>query len=103
MPLSEIFDGFKGLDLKMEIFIGGLSSRISFRCAVTDEPMEGAFAIKPRVYMGGKWESIIQMIETIPHQHICFSVTRDGGRDSLRRRSGPGPGMFTRLIWRGCF
>lgn len=49
MPLSEIFDGFKGLDLKREIFIGGPVQQDQLQVVqVTDEPMEGAFAIKPR-------------------------------------------------------
>jgi putative transcriptional regulator len=67
MPLSEIFDGFQGLDLRREIFIGGPVKQEEVQLVqVTDTPVEGAFEIYPGVFMGGKWESIGQMIETDP-------------------------------------
>ncbi|NLP03926.1 MAG: YqgE/AlgH family protein [Fibrobacter sp.] len=93
MPLSEIFDGFKGLDLKREIFIGGPVQQEQLQVVqVTDEPMEGAFAIKPRVYMGGNWESIIQMIETDPSStHLFLGY------------SGWGPGQLEEEIRAGAW
>lgn len=67
MPLSEIFDGFTGLDLRREIFIGGPVKQEEVQIVqVTDTPVEGAFEINPGVFLGGKWESIGHMIETDP-------------------------------------
>jgi putative transcriptional regulator len=65
MPLSEIFDGFNGLDLTREVYIGGPVSQEEIQIVqITNEPVEEAFQVAPRVYMGGNWESISQMIET---------------------------------------
>ena len=93
MPLSEIFDGFNGLDLKREVFIGGPVQQEQLQIVqVTDEPMEGAFAVKPRVYMGGKWESIIQMVETDPlTTHLFLGY------------SGWGPGQLEEEIRAGAW
>ncbi len=73
MPLSEIFDGFKGYKLKREIFIGGPVCQEELQVLqVTDEPVEGAFQITSRVYLGGKWEGIGHMLETDPSSTRLF-------------------------------
>ncbi len=73
MPLSEIFDGFQDSKLKREVFIGGPVSQDELQVLqVTENPVEGAFAIAPRVYLGGKWEGIGHMIETDPSRTHLF-------------------------------
>lgn len=84
MPLSEIFDGFKGLDLKREIFIGGPVKQEEVQIVqVTDTPVEGAFEIYPGVFMGGKWDSIGQMIETDPQTTRLFLGYSGWGPEQL--------------------
>ncbi len=73
MPLSEIFDGFHDSKLKREIFIGGPVSQDELQVLqVTENPVEGAFAVAPRVYLGGKWEGIGHMIEADPGTTYLF-------------------------------
>jgi putative transcriptional regulator len=67
MPLSEIFDGFNGSVMKREIYIGGPVNQNELQILqLTDTPVDDAFAVGPRVYLGGKWEGIGHMIETDP-------------------------------------
>ena len=67
MPLSEIFDGFQGLNLKREVFIGGPVQQEQLQVLqITDTPAHEAFRVKERVFMGGKWENVSHMIETDP-------------------------------------
>lgn len=64
MPLSEIFDGFSGLHMKREVFIGGPVQQEELQLVqITSNPVADAFEIVPGLFMGGKWESIQQMIE----------------------------------------
>lgn len=64
MPISEIFDGFSGLDFKREIFIGGPVQQDELQILqITESPMEGALMVGSGIYVGGKWESINQMLE----------------------------------------
>ncbi len=63
MPLSEIFDGMKGMNLSREILIGGPVQQTELQMLqITDTPAEGAYPISPGIYMGGKWETIDAMI-----------------------------------------
>ncbi len=73
MPLSEIFDGFQDSKLKREIFIGGPVSQDELQVLqVTENPVEGAFAVAPKVYLGGKWDGIGHMIEADPSKTYLF-------------------------------
>jgi putative transcriptional regulator len=73
MPLSEIFDGFKGIDLKREIYIGGPVQLGELQVLqITDSPVENAFQVAPDVFLGGKWEGIGHMIETDPKKALLF-------------------------------
>lgn len=86
MPLSEIFDGFHGSDLKREIFIGGPVRQEDMQVLqITDDPVEGAFQVAPRVYLGGKWDGIGHMIETDPsntHLYLGYSGWGSGQLES---------------------
>lgn len=63
MPVSEIFDGFFGLNVKKEIHIGGPVQQDELQILqITELPMDGAYQIVPNVYLGGKWGSIGQII-----------------------------------------
>lgn len=73
MPISEIFDGFGGSELKREVFIGGPVSQEEIQVLqVTDDPVEGAFQVSRRVFLGGKWGGIGHMIETDPFNTHLF-------------------------------
>lgn len=64
MPVSEIFDGYSGFNKVKEICIGGPVQQDELQILqVTTSPMEGAYEVVPEVYVGGKWESINQIIE----------------------------------------
>ncbi len=64
MPVSEIFDGYSGLNKMKEIFMGGPVQQDELQILqVTTTPMEGAYEIVPEVYVGGKWESVNQILE----------------------------------------
>jgi putative transcriptional regulator len=63
MPISEIFDGFSGLNVKQKILIGGPVQQDELQILqITELPMDGAYKVAPNVYVGGKWQSIGQII-----------------------------------------
>jgi putative transcriptional regulator len=63
MPISEIFDGFSSLNVKQKIHIGGPVQQDELQILqITEHPMDGAYQIVPDVYVGGKWQSIDQII-----------------------------------------
>ncbi|MFP4013152.1 MAG: YqgE/AlgH family protein [Chitinispirillaceae bacterium] len=73
MPLSEVFDGLSGLDLKREIYIGGPVAQEELQIVqITDTPVEQAFQLAPEVYAGGKWTDITQMVESNPDRTRLF-------------------------------
>ena len=64
MPLSEIFDGFSETDGPREICIGGPVQQDELQVLrITDDPQPESFQVAPRVYLGGKWKSVDQMLE----------------------------------------
>ncbi len=73
MPLSEIFDGLGGLDIKREIYIGGPVAQEELQILqITSEPAEQSFQLAPQVYAGGKWDDLSQMIESDPEYTRLF-------------------------------
>ncbi|MBN2035871.1 MAG: YqgE/AlgH family protein [Chitinispirillaceae bacterium] len=63
MPLSEIFDGVSGMDARREIGIGGPVAQDELQVLqITNEPQPESFQVAPRVYLGGKWQSVEQML-----------------------------------------
>jgi putative transcriptional regulator len=63
MPLSEMFDGFSEMDEPRKIFIGGPVQQEELQIIqITDDPVENSHKLSPRVYLGGKWEDVEQML-----------------------------------------
>ena len=63
MPLSEIFDGFSDIAEPRKIYIGGPVQQDEVQIIqLTDEPMPDSRQLAPRVYLGGKWGDIDQML-----------------------------------------
>ncbi len=84
MPLSEIFDGFKGIDSKREVYIGGPVRQEELQVLqVTDTPVDDAFEVYPGVFLGGSWEGIGHMIETDPETTRLFLGYSGWGPDQL--------------------
>jgi putative transcriptional regulator len=73
MPVSEIFDGFAGLDNKKVIRIGGpvLQDELQI-LQLTDKPMDEAYEVIPGVFVGGKWQSIEQIVSTDNAETLLF-------------------------------
>lgn len=73
MPLSEIFDGFSGIGMCREIFIGGPVRQEELQILhFTDSPMENAFKVSENLYLGGKWDDFSGMIESDPKKVKIF-------------------------------
>lgn len=91
MPLSEIFDGFQGKDVKREIFIGGPVQQEELQILqISESPVESAYRIVPGVYMGGKWDSISQMIDTDPATTRLFLGYSGWGPEQLESEIAAG-------------
>ncbi|MBN1308117.1 MAG: YqgE/AlgH family protein [Chitinispirillaceae bacterium] len=73
MPLSEIFDGLKGINRSREVLIGGPVQQGELQILqITDSPAEGAYQISQGIYMGGKWDDINSMINSDPENTRLF-------------------------------
>lgn len=65
MPLSEMFDGFQGVATSKKVYIGGPVRQDELQIVqITDTPAEHAYQIAPRVYQGGKWEDLHEILES---------------------------------------
>jgi putative transcriptional regulator len=64
MPLSEIFDGFDAeIEQPREVYIGGPVQQDEVQVIqVTDNPAPDSHQIAPRIYLGGKWENLDEMV-----------------------------------------
>jgi putative transcriptional regulator len=63
MPLSELFDGFSGRSVSREICVGGPVQQDELQILqITDTPKPEAFKVAPRLYLGGKWFDVDQML-----------------------------------------
>jgi putative transcriptional regulator len=63
MPLSEIFDGFTEVSEQREVYIGGPVQQEEIQIIqITDDPMPDSHRIAPRIFLGGKWQNIDQML-----------------------------------------
>jgi putative transcriptional regulator len=63
MPLSEIFDGFTDISEPREVYIGGPVQQEEIQIIqITDDPMPESHRVGPRVFLGGKWQDIEQML-----------------------------------------
>lgn len=65
MPLSEMFDGFKGVHMKKKVYVGGPVRQEELQIIqVTDTPAENAYQIASRVYQGGKWDDLNRILQS---------------------------------------
>ena len=63
MPLSEMFDGFTEMHEPRKVYIGGPVQQEELQIIqITDDPVENSHKLSPRVYLGGKWEDVSQML-----------------------------------------
>jgi putative transcriptional regulator len=63
MPLSEMFDGFTDMREPRTVYIGGPVQQEELQIIqITDDPMAGSHKLSPRVFLGGKWEGVEQML-----------------------------------------
>jgi putative transcriptional regulator len=64
MPLSEMFDGFSEMPRTKKVHIGGPVRQDELQILqVTDRPAENAYQVAPRVFLGGQWEDLQQIID----------------------------------------
>jgi putative transcriptional regulator len=63
MPLSEIFDGYSEMTQPRKVYIGGPVQQEELQIIqITDDPVADSHRLSPRVYLGGKWENVEQML-----------------------------------------
>jgi putative transcriptional regulator len=73
MPLSEMFDGFSGLDKRQKVFIGGPVKQDELQILpVTDSPAENAYCVAPRVYLGGQWNDLERVVSSQDSTSLLF-------------------------------
>lgn len=65
MPLSEIFDGFGGIDQSRKVYIGGPVRQDELQIIqITDNPADNALEIAPHVHLGGQWDDLQRILDT---------------------------------------
>jgi putative transcriptional regulator len=63
MPLSEMFDGFAEMREPRKVYIGGPVQQEELQIIqITDNPVADSHQLSPRVFLGGKWEDVDQML-----------------------------------------
>jgi|WetSurMetagenome_2_1015567.scaffolds.fasta_scaffold00249_13 putative transcriptional regulator len=74
MPLSEVFDGFSELTGdSREVCIGGPVQQEELQIIeITDTGREQSHEVAPRVFLGGKWESVEEMLMVDPDSTRLF-------------------------------
>jgi putative transcriptional regulator len=73
MPLSEVFDGCSDSSDRREVYIGGPVQQEELQILwITDAAQPQSHRIAPRVYLGGKWESIDSMLAIDPGSTRLF-------------------------------
>jgi putative transcriptional regulator len=73
MPLSEMFDGFSGLDKQQKVYIGGPVKQDELQILqVTDTPAENAYCVAPRVYLGGQWNDLERVVSSQDSTSLLF-------------------------------
>jgi putative transcriptional regulator len=73
MPLSEMFDGFSEMHEPRKIYIGGPVQQEELQIIqITDDPVADSHKLSHRVYLGGKWEDVEQMLTLDPDAARLF-------------------------------
>jgi len=63
IPLSEMFDGYSEMREPRKVYIGGPVQQEELQIIqITDDPVADSHKLSPRVYLGGKWEDVEQML-----------------------------------------
>jgi len=84
MPVSEVFDGYSDYHKIREIRIGGPVQQDELQILqITTHPMEEAYEVVQGVYVGGKWQSIDQIITADKTQTLLFLGYSGWGREQL--------------------
>lgn len=64
MPLSEMFDGYSGIETRRKIFVGGPVRQDELQILqITDSPADSAFQVAARVFLGGQWDDLSKLLE----------------------------------------
>jgi putative transcriptional regulator len=73
MPLSEMFDGFAGMNITRRIMIGGPVRQNELQIIqITDTPVENAFEVAKGVFLGGQWEDLHRLLECNEESSYLF-------------------------------
>ncbi len=77
MPLSEMFDGYGGMQCTRTVYIGGPVRQDEPQILqVTDSPAENAYRVAHRVYLGGEWENLQRLLESDEeHSHLFLGYS----------------------------
>jgi putative transcriptional regulator len=64
MPVSEMFDGFPEMREPRTVYIGGPVQQEELQIIqITDDPVADSHKLSPRVFLGGKWVDVDQMLK----------------------------------------
>jgi putative transcriptional regulator len=73
MPLSEVFDGFTESEGRRRVYIGGPVQQEELQILeITDMGRDQSHQVAPRVFLGGKWESVEEMLLVDPESAHLF-------------------------------
>ena len=73
MPLSEVFDGFSDMGDRRELYIGGPVEQEELQILeIADAGRDQSHQVAPRVFLGGKWESVEEMLLVEPDSTRLF-------------------------------
>lgn len=90
MPLSEVFDAPPGwvgsVGQRQRMHIGGpVQSEELQILQVTDEPVPGAYHVAPKVYLGGYWGEVKDVLDLDPKSTRLFLGYSGWGPDQLAK------------------
>jgi putative transcriptional regulator len=73
MPLSEVFDGFTESEGRRRVYIGGPVQQEELQILeITDTGRDQSHQVAPRLFLGGKWESVEEMLLVDPESAHLF-------------------------------
>ncbi len=73
MPLSEVFDGVVDNVDRREVYIGGPVQQEELQILeISDSGRRESHRVAPRVFLGGQWESVEEMLSVAPQSARLF-------------------------------